>query len=191
MIDIKKLKELSLPGDFVWTGTNNKFSLGGIIQLGQKSFWKHILMIDVKGRIAESTIDSLKREDNGPQYNLIETLAHEDYAALCHFTFLSPYERQLLLDEAERLIVGREYWYDVSGLLGTLFTILVGGKSNPFSTKLQCYCSAFITMILRVVAIDPDPAHTARNTSPEMLWRWAKKLETEGKAEIIWFQNPK
>lgn len=198
MIDLDKLKNYALPGDAILTGTKNKFSIGGLIQFGQRiqtpdgkpSLWKHILMYVDEYTIAESTIDfkpylpTGKRMDNGPQYNNLETLHKEDYAALLHFTNLSPELRQKLLAVAQEIIWSGKYRYDITGLVGSLLTYWLFRwiKSNPLSTKYQLYCSAFYSMILNSIGIDPD-VNTDRNTSPERIWQWAKR---SGIIEVIW-----
>lgn len=198
MIDLIKLKVCALPGDPVLTGTKNRVSFGGLIQNGQRvqtpdgkpSLWKHILMYVDQYTIAESTIDfkpylpTGKRMDNGPQYNNLQSLEGEDYAALLHFTNLSPELRQKMLAKADKIIQSGSYHYDITGLFGSLLTywLFPWCKSNPLSTKHQLYCSAFYSAILNSIGIDPD-VNTDRNTSPERIWQWAKK---SGIIEIIW-----
>lgn len=199
MINLIQLRKSALPGDIILTGTNHKFSLGWLIQFGQKiqtpdgkpSKWKHVLMFVDSTTIAESTIDfkpykpTQKRMDNGPQFNYIESIKDEDYAVLLHFKSLSDEQRNLMLKTAKQIIESGKYRYDITGLIGSLITYWVFRwvKSNPFSGKYQFYCSAFISKILKSIDIDPDEGHTDRNTSPEMEWQWATKYED---IEIIW-----
>ncbi len=191
MINIEVLKNKALPGDLVLSGTKNKFSLGGLIQHAQRiqtpdgkpSLWKHILMYIDPWTIAESTIDfepympTLKKMDNGPQYNNLESLGKEDYASLLHFTSLTSEQRQKLQDKIQEMIWSGKYRYDITGLFGSLLTyyLFPWCKSNPLSSKHQLYCSAFISSILQAIEIDVDGQHTDRNTSPEKIWQWAQK----------------
>lgn len=192
MIDLIKLKSHALPGDGVLTGTKSRFSIGGLIQYGQKvqtpdgkpSIWKHILMYVDQYTIAESTIDfkpylpTKKRMDKGPQYNNLQSLEGEDYAALLHFAEISPELRQKMLAKADAIIQSGSYRYDITGLFGSLLTyyLFPWCKSNPLSTKHQLYCSAFYSAILNSIGIDPS-VNTDRNTSPERIWQWAKNSE--------------
>lgn len=199
MIDINRLIHLALPGDAILTGTYSKFSVGGLIQHGQRiqtpdgkpSKWKHILMYVDSMTIAESTIDfnpyipTGKRMDNGPQYNDIRNLSHEDYACLLHFREISNIKRQIMLNTANEIIESGKYRYDITGLLGSLLTywFMPWSKSNPLSAKKQLYCSAFLSKILHSIGIDPDEKYTDRNTSPERTWQWAKSQDT---IDIYW-----
>jgi hypothetical protein len=191
MIDLGKLNNRALPGDCVLTGTNSKFTIGGLIQYAQRvqtpdgkpSLWKHALMYIDQWTIAESTIDhepylpTGKKTDNGPQYNNLNGLATEDYASLLHFTGLSDAQRQTLIDKAQKIIWSGKYRYDIAGLFGSLLTyyLFPWCKSNPLSAKYQLYCSAFISTILQSIGIDVDENHTDRNTSPERIWQWGEQ----------------
>ena len=191
MINIGMLNNRALPGDCVLTGTNSKFTIGGLIQHAQRvqtpdgkpSMWKHVLMYIDQWTIAESTIDhepylpTAKKLDNGPQYNNLESLATEDYATLLHFTSLTDAQRQKLTDQAQEIIWSGKFRYDITGLFGSLLSyyLFPWWKSNPLSSKHQLYCSAFVSKILRSIDIDVDKQHTDRNTSPERIWQWANK----------------
>jgi hypothetical protein len=192
MINITKLRDYAKPGDIILTGTRSKFSLGGLIQFGQRiqtpdkkpSLWKHCLMYVDLYTIAESTIDfkpykpTRKRMDNGPQYNDIDNLQEEDYALLLSFKDIFDEQRKTMLDTVKEIIESGQYRYDITGLFGSLLTywIFRWVKSNPFSAKFQLYCSAFVSKILNSIGIDPDE-DTDRNTSPERIYQWAERYE--------------
>lgn len=192
MININKIRDIAYPGDLILTGTNSKFSLGGLIQFGQRiqtpngkpSRWKHVAMYVDLYTIAESTMDykpykpTQRKLDNGPQFNYLDSLAAEDYATLLHFTELDDAQRLTMKRKAETIIDSGVYTYDVTGLFGSLLTYWLFRwiKSNPLSRKYQLYCSAFISKILRSIDIDCDK-NTDRNTSPERIWQWAQKYE--------------
>lgn len=192
MINITKIRDCAEPGDLILTGTNSKLSLGELIQFAQRiqtpdkkpSRWKHIAMYIDLYTIAESTMDfkpykpTKRKLDNGPQFNYLESIANEDYAALLHFTELTDLQRLIMKRKIETIIDSGVYTYDVTGLFGSLLTywLFRWVKSNPLSGKYQLYCSAFISKILRTIEIDVD-AYTDRNTSPERIWQWAQRYK--------------
>ena len=191
MIDLVKIRDNALPGDIILTGGANALSF--LIRNGQRpqtidgkpSRWSHSLIYIDSETVAESTLDfepyegTGKRLDNGAQFNSLDTLAECDYGQLMCMDWLTMPQRQDLITEAKRLI-DKGYTYPISGLLGSLLSYWIfGWKSNPLQSRHSLYCSAFIQEVYNVIPVEFDPKHTARNTCPEMLGRYANCRRVE------------
>lgn len=139
---------------------------------GKPSRWSHAAIVLDPAHAMESTIDW---RGNGIR---ITPMSHFKGA-----TLLIPQQRGLQLSPvAASVIVANAYGlfesgkrYPVAGLIGSLLAYRFGWKSNPLQTKHALYCSAFVQECYDSVGFDFNEERTARNTSPEMIWRYALK----------------
>jgi len=191
-MNLETLLKFAEPADMVLTGHKNPVSVGGVIQLLSGSEYSHGLFYVDSVTIAESTMDfksyekTGKRLDNGPQYNHLSNLKNVDYGVLVHFTQVTPYGRQCMLDEIDRIIASKEYMYDITGLFGSLIAYRLKLKKNPLSTGK--YCTNFTSGVkIKVLGddYDPSPYYANNNTSPEMEYQWALRSPDKVKLYYI------
>lgn len=145
---------------------------------GRPSLWSHCAFAVDKDTIIESTIDLEKfkggsRLQNGVRYAPIETFKNCKRAMLISLP-ITDKQRYQIIEVADRK-EKQGITYPVMGLLGSLLSFWVfRWQSNPLQTKNSLYCSAFIQETIQEVIpdVDFDPKHTARNTSPEMIYQY-------------------
>jgi hypothetical protein len=179
---LKYMETVAQPMDILLLGRDS--FLGRLIQFAQRvqtndgkpSLWSHCALYAEDDDILESTIDLEKFEggrrlDNGVQYNPIERILTYDRIMLIQLP-ITPIQREVLIKRADRLYKDR-LTYSISGLLGSLLSYWIfRWQSNPLQTKHSLYCSAFVALVYEAIQVDFDPHHTARNTSPEMIYQY-------------------
>ena len=180
-MNLELLRSKAKLGDIILIGGSGWLSW--LIGFGQKtqtpdgkaSKWSHVALYVDSYTVWESTIDFKpypavdgKRLDNGVQFNLLGDYKDTKPACLLHFPF-NDEQREKLITEMEEM-KKKGYTYPILGLVGSLLSYWIfRWKSNPLQTKHSLYCSAAVQEVYRVLDIDFDPLHTARNTSPQAI----------------------
>ena len=183
-MNLSLIRQQACPADIILTGGDSfisrliKYAQKVQTPTGKPSNWSHVMLYVDTNTVWESTMDfepygtEEKRFDNGIQYNHLDIHEEVKYGMLIHFPF-SDLQRQAILNLAD-MMARDGYTYPIIGLVGSVLSywIFRGWASNPLQGKGQLYCSAAIQEVFAPFGIEFDKEHTARNTSPEMIFQF-------------------